>query len=345
MKEPAIVLLFSVILLVPANVFAQSPDRIALFGNYDSFDKGESIFVYGKLPNVIPDSFLILQIINPNGDLCQIQQITPLSNGQFLTESIPFNGRICGLEGDYRLKLFYGDYSKTENFKVSSDSTDIKSGSQYLDSAIKLVSEKIDFVQQKTDAGVIFYSERLSAITNQTSDNTIETLEIIYVDLWDEFFIEEEIFEIDSSFRPAVSDALESTADLVETNKLSFDVAKEIDRVTYSAIFYYEIGDKKMAVEKLNDVFVLISNADPVKITQDRPKSFEELEESLLNLMKKSHSVMSKQVKEEIAFIFARGTAPLFADEIEDLIDLLTKARYLDVIKKNEKSNYRITIS
>jgi len=344
-KEPALVLLFSVILLVPANVYAQSPDRITLLGDYDTFEKGESIFVYGKLPSVIPESFLILQIINPKGDLCQIQQITPLSNGLFLTESIPLNGRICGLEGDYQLKLFYGDSSKIENFQVSSDSKDSKSDSEYLDSAIKLVSDKIDFVQQKTDAGVVFYTERLSAVANQTSNNTVGTLETIYVDLWDEFFIEEEIFEIDSSFRPAVSDVLESTADLVETNKLSFDIAREIDRVTYSAIFYYQIGDTKKAVEQLNDVFVLISNADPVKIIQDRPKSFEELEESLLNLMKKSHTVMSKPVKEEIAFIFARGTAPLFADEIENLIDLLTKARYLDVITRNEDPIYRLTSS
>jgi hypothetical protein len=344
-KDAVLVLLFSVILLVPANVFAQSPERIALFGDFDIFDQGEILFVYGKLPNVIPESFLILQIINPNGDLCQIQQITPLSNGLFLTESIPLNGRICGLEGDYQLKLFYGDYSKTENFQVSSVSMDTKSDSQYLDSAIKLVSEKIDFVQQKTNAGVVLYTERLSAIANQTSDNTLETLEIIYVDLWDEFFIEEEIFEIDSSFRPAISDALESTTNLVETGKLSFDIAKEIDRVTYSVIFYFEIGDTKKAVERLNDVYVLISNADPVKIIQDRPKSFEELEESLLNLMKKSHSVMGKQVKSEIAFIFARGTAPLFADEIEDLIDLLTKARYLDVITRNEDPIYRLTAS
>ena len=41
------------------------------------------------------------------------------------------------------------------------------------------------------------------------------------------------------------------------------------------------------------------------------------MEETLLNLMKKTNSVMSKSVKEEIAFIFARGTAPLFAEEIE----------------------------
>ena len=47
MKEPALVLLFSIILLVPANVFAQSPDRIALFFFFFIYDKGASIFVYG----------------------------------------------------------------------------------------------------------------------------------------------------------------------------------------------------------------------------------------------------------------------------------------------------------
>ena len=345
MKDPALVVLFSITLLVPAAAFAQSSDRIAIFGDYDVYDKGESIFVYGNLPNVVPDSFLILQIINPDGDLCQIQQITPLSNGLFLTESIPLEGRICGLEGDYQLKLFYGDYSKTENFQVSSESLESKSESQYLDASIKLVSDKIELVQQKTNAGVVFYSERLSAVTDRQEGEGIETLEIIYVDLWDEFFIEEEIFEIESSFRPAISDALDSTADMVQSNKLSFDIAREIDRLTYSAIFYFNIGDTKTAVDRLNDVFVLISNADPIKIVQERPKTFEELEESLLNLMKKTHSVMSKPVKEEIAFIFARGTAPLFADEIENLIDLLTKARYLDVVTRNSDPIYRIVSS
>ena len=80
---------FAILLLVPANAFAQSPDRITLLGNFDDLEKGEYLFIYGKLATVQPESFLILEIVNPRGDLCQIQQLTPLSNGLFLTDSIP----------------------------------------------------------------------------------------------------------------------------------------------------------------------------------------------------------------------------------------------------------------
>ena len=109
MKGAAYAIFFAILLLVPANAFAQSSDRITLLGNFDDLEKGEHLFIYGKLPTVQPDSFLILQIVNPRGDLCQIQQITPLSNGLFLTDSIPLEGRICGTQGNYEIKLFYGD--------------------------------------------------------------------------------------------------------------------------------------------------------------------------------------------------------------------------------------------
>ena len=39
--------------------------------------------------------------------------------------------------------------------------------------------------------------------------------------------------------------------------------------------------------------------------------------------MKKSDTVMSKSVKNEVGFIFARGTAPVYSDEITELIDIL----------------------
>jgi hypothetical protein len=61
--------------------------------------------------------------------------------------------------------------------------------------------------------------------------------------------------------------------------------------------------------------------------------------------MKKTNSVMSKSVKEEIAFIFARGTAPLFAEEIENTIDLTSKSRYLDAVLRNTDPLYRLVNS
>ena len=304
MKEAAYGVFFAILLLVPAHAFAQNSDRIILLGNFDEYEKGETLFIYGSLPTVLPDLFLILQIINPKGDLCQIQQLTPLSNGLFLTDSIPLEGPICGIPGNYEIKLFYGDDSKTENFVLSSAVYESKTGVEYLDSATSLVAQKIETVREKTDTGMVFYTERLSSASVQPSENTIETLEEIYVDLWDEFFIEDEIYEVDPNIRPAVEDALEATATLVESNKLSFEIAKEIDRETFSAIFYYNIDNPKKSIEKLNDVFVLISNADPIKVSEKPQKSFAELEETLLNLMKKTNSVMSKSSKRRNCIYF-----------------------------------------
>ena len=345
MKGAVYGIFFAILLLVPANAFAQSPDRITLLGNFDDLEKGEYLFIYGKLATVQPESFLILEIVNPRGDLCQIQQLTPLSNGLFLTDSIPLEGRICGIQGNYEIKLFYGDDSKTAEFVLSSTVHQPKTGTEYLDSATNLVSKKIDSVREKTGAGLVFYSERLFAASTQPSEDTIQTLEEIYVDLWDEFFIDDEIFEIDVTIRPAIEDALDTTAILVESNKLSFEIAKEIDRETYSAIFYYHLDDTQKAIEKLYDSFVLISNADPIKVSEKPQKSFAQLEDTLLNLMKKTNSVMSRDVKEEIAFIFARGTAPLFSEEIENTIDLISKSRYLDAVLRNTDPIYRLVAS
>ena len=344
MKGSGCVLFFSIILLVPGYAFAQSSDRITLLGNFGDFEKGEYLFIYGSLASVQAESSLILQIINPRGELCKIEQLTPQSNGMFLTESIPLDGRICGLAGNYEIKLFYGQYSKSAKFSVSPNYYIENTGAENLDAAIQLVSDKIDSVAQKTGSGMTFYSERLALATTQPSGNTIQILEELYVDLWDEFFIEDEIYQIDPSYRPPIEDALAATAGLVSSNKLSFDIAKSIDRETFAAIFYSQLGDTKKAIEKLNDVFVLISNADPIKVSQKRQKSFAELEESLLNLMKKSPYIMSKQVKEEAYFIFARGTAPLYSAEIDELLQLLSESRYLDTVSRNTDPLYRLVI-
>ncbi|TFH02345.1 MAG: hypothetical protein E4G77_02265, partial [Nitrosopumilus sp.] len=44
----------------------------------------------------------------------------------------------------------------------------------------------------------------------------------------------------------------------------------------------------------------------------------------------------------EVGFIFARGTAPVFSDEITDLIDVLSKSRYLDVVSRKQNDLYRL---
>ena len=64
------VVALAVLLLMPVYANAQSSDRITLLENFGVHDRGEELFVFGNLAQVISDSYLILQIINPNGDIC-----------------------------------------------------------------------------------------------------------------------------------------------------------------------------------------------------------------------------------------------------------------------------------
>lgn len=274
-----------------------------------------------------------MQIINPQGDLCQIQQLMPLSNGVFITDVIPLKGRICGLSGEYEIKLFYGDYSKSTTFNVSSNSFSELNNDQKISLAQNLVSTQASLISEIFDIS--------SPTSNQTSNNLSE-LESVYVDLWDEFFVDDLIVEINPLIRPAVSSSMDSVQQLLNEDEVSFDIAKSIDRTIFAAIFYYEIGDKTKAIDLLTDAFVDIRNVNPEKAPAKRTSTFDELEDTLLNLMKKSDTIMSKSVKHEVGFIFARGTAPIYSDEITELIDILSKARYLDVVSRKQSDLYRL---
>ena len=333
------VVALAVLLLMPVYASAQSSDKITLLDNFGHHDKGEQLFIFGNLAQVLPDSYLILQIINPNGDICQIQQLTPLSNGLFVTETIPLKGRICGLQGNYDIRIFYGEYSTTSSFSISSNTYQAPTDAELFDSATQLVSKKIKSIQEKTNISTLIYSERLN--NTSVSDGIIK-LEQLYVDLWSDLFIEDAIYDISSSFRPAVESSLDSTGELIESGDLSFEIAGDIDRQTFAAIFYYEIGDTRTAIQRLNDAYVSIKNVDPIKVPSRQALTYAELEEALLNLMKKTGSIMSKPVKQELGFIFARGTAPIYSSELNDMLDLLTESRYLDVISRKDIPLYRL---
>lgn len=321
------------VLLMPVYASAQTPDRISILDNFGAFEKGEPLFIFGEVASLEDDSFLIMQIINPQEDLCQIQQLIPLPNGVFITDIIPLEGRICGIPGEYEIKLFYGDYTKSTMFSLSSDSYSETNSDQRIELAKELVSNHTQTISDTF--------EITSPISNQTSSD-LNTLETSYVDLWDEFFVEELLIEIDPMIRPAVSSSLDSVIQLLDEDEISFEVAKSIDRIIFASVFHYEIGDRTKAVQLLTDAFVDIRNVNPEKISNQRIPTFDELEETLLNLMKKSDTVMNKSVKSEVAFIFARGTAPIFATEITELIEVLSKSRYLDVISRKQTDLYRL---
>lgn len=320
-------------LLMPVYASAQTPDRITILENFGDYDYGEPLFVYGQIANILDDSFLIMQIFNPQGDLCQIQQLMPLPNGSFVTDVIPLKGRICGISGEYEIKLFYGDYSTSAKFNVSSDQFSEQTNDEMISSAKNLLTAQGNIV------GDLF--ELPPPVSNQTSNNLLE-LESDYVTLLNEFYVDDLMIEINPLIRPAVSSSLNSVQELLDEDKISFEIAKSIDELIFAAVFYYEIGDKTKSIDLLTDAFVDIRNVNPEKISSQRILTFDELEETLLNLMKKSDTVMSKSVKSEVGFIFARGTAPVYSDEIGQLIDVLSKSRYLDVVSRKQSDLYRL---
>ena len=340
MRKRAIVFGFAIMLLMPVYASAQSSDRITILDSFGQYERGEPLFIYGKVANPLDDAFLIMQIINPQGDLCQIQQLIPLSNGVFITEVIPLDGRICGLSGDYDIKLFYGDYSTAATFQVTPNYYQKPSEQTLLENAEQLVSDKIDLIDSEFGLGTTFFNRLNIAV----SDNDLQELEEIYVDLSNEFFTEAFIFEISPSIRPAISSSLDSVSALLDNDEISFDVAKSIDSDIFTSVFYYEIGDKKTGLDTLSDAFVEVRNANPQK-TVAKTLTFDEIEDMLLNLMKKSNTILPRPVKEEIGFIFARGTGPLHTSELSDLTDLLGKARYLDVVSRKQSDLYKIIIT
>ena len=257
----------------------------------------------------------------------------PLSNGAFITDVIPLKGRICGISGEYEIKLFYGDYSKSTTFTVSSDSFSEPDKEEMILSAQNLIISHSDVIGQLFDVSPPF---------SESTSNDLSQLESDYVGLWSEFFVDDLIIEIDPMIRPAVSSSLNSVQTLLNDDEISFEIAKSIDEIIFTSIFYYQIGDKTKAIDLLTDAFVDVKNVNPEKISNQRAPTFDELEETLLNLMKKSDTVMSKSVKNEVGFIFARGTAPVFSDEIGELIDVLSKSRYLDVVSRKQSDLYRL---
>lgn len=337
--------ILSILLLLPTYALAQTSQAVVLLDSFGTHEIGERIFVFGHVSNILPDKFLILQIVNPNNDLCQIQQLTPLSNGFFITDSIALGGKLCGITGQYTIKVYYGDYSSISSFEVLPKKYSAKTTTEYVDSAIVLVSDKIQSLKEKNvDSSIvdILSSELDSIMSSQASEKTLESLKELFMDAEVGFFEEEDFFNIELSYRQAMDSILEYSAQLLDDNKITSEIDEKIKDEVYASMFYAQIGHSQNAIESVNEAAILLANSDPIKVPTKRALTFSELEDLVLNLMTKNTSLMSRGVQEELAFIFARGTAPLYVSELENIVDVLTKARFLDNILKNEDPLYRL---
>jgi hypothetical protein len=321
-------------LLIPSLAYGQTP-AITLLDTFGDYKKGEQIFIFGQVGQVSPDLSVVVQITNPNGDLCQIQQVKPLSNGHFITDTATLSGRICGLTGNYHVKVFYGELTKTSTFQLLNEKSKEKSTLDYYDQGLTLIESKIISVKEITSQNQIAeFEDRLNQMTPSSNDAVLK-LKNIYADLLLLHFDESDTLDVGPKFRPAIQTALESTKSLVDVSILDAAEAKKIDKQIFDAMFYSLIGDDKNTIGTLNDAYVQIINADPQKIPTQQSLTYEELNSLLLNLMTKSNSIMSRSVQEQLGFIFARGTGPIYSEELNNLVGMLTKARTLDATLKS----------
>ncbi len=327
------------ILLVPSFAHAQT-SQISLLDTFGQYKKGQQVFVFGQIAQVEPDRFVVTQIINPNGDLCQIQQLTPLSNGNFVTDAAPLTGKICGLDGNYDVKVFYDDLIATSSFSVLKEKAKEITDADYLALGTTLLETKISSLAGKMSADQISqYENNLNQIKSISAiTSAISQMRDLYSAILSSHYDESDVFDVDARFRPAVETALQTTKSLVDSNTLNQAEANKINAQTYSAIFYSKIGNDKAAISTINDVYVQITNVDPQKVASEQPLTYAQLNDLLLNMMTKSNSLMSRPLKEEIGFIFARGTGPIYSDELGKLVDMLTKSRTLDATLKRDDS-------
>jgi hypothetical protein len=336
MRRVGLVCFLMTVLLVPTYANAQT-SQITLLDTLGEFKRNERIFVFGQVANVMPDLYVVIQIVNPNGDLCQVQQIKPLSDGHFITEPAPLSGSVCGVVGTYSVKVFYGDFQHTSSFSLISETMQARSDVEYLAAASLLVEEKIDSITNLSEGQIAEFENRLEQIrTISASQTAISQMGMLYSDLLFASPSDSDTFSLNSKFRPAIQAASDMTGKLVNSSILDQTGAKTMRENIHLAMFYVQIGNHANAISTLSDVYVQLINADPQKVPSQQPQTFEDINELLLSMMTKSNSIMSRQLKEEIAFIFARGTGPLYTDELSRLLDVITKARTLDTTLRQD---------
>lgn len=324
------------ILLAPTYAYAQT-SQIILLDTLGEFSRDERIFVFGQVAQVVPDLYVIIQIVNPNGDLCQIQQLKPLSDGHFITGSIPLSGSICGVAGSYDVKVFYGDFSRADKFLLKSSRVQVLTEAESLILATGIVEERIRSLDAAGTTAASEYRAKLDQIrTISSSASALGELSLLYSEILSASFSDSDLFAQSPKFRPAIESALGTTDNMISSSVLDQNGAKILYDKIYTAMFYTQIGNDASAINELNDVYVQITNMDPQKVPSRQAPTYEDLNELLLSMMTKSNSIMNRDLKEELAFILARGTGPIYADELGQLLDMMTKARTLDTTLRQE---------
>lgn len=84
------------------------------------FALGETLMISGKVLALNNNFPLILKIINPNDSACSFQQLTIDEEMNFEAQPVRLDGKLCSVEGEYKITAFYGKGKALTKFRIGS---------------------------------------------------------------------------------------------------------------------------------------------------------------------------------------------------------------------------------
>jgi len=175
----AILLAISVLILSQGYGMAYG-EKLTLSTDSSSYEKGTTIEVSGLISDYdTSDPLTVYQItlmvVDPKNSVIEIQQFWPNDDGTFFT-SINSDGPTWKFDGDYMIRVNYGDLKGTYTFAFSVPAP----GSEIIDEAGDVIDAGIDVIDEVVDVADAIVEEVSGAL--QCGPGTTEDGGICIID-------------------------------------------------------------------------------------------------------------------------------------------------------------------
>jgi cellobiose-specific phosphotransferase system component IIA len=129
---------------------ASAQSGVALSLNKDVYASGESLVIMGLVDSP-SNSPVIVQVWNPDNKQCSFQNIDVSDDGSFKAEPIVLAGDVCGVDGTYTIKAFYGELEGSAMFEVEVSDTSVGNGK------FQMLLDILNRAQQNVDNKIADY--------------------------------------------------------------------------------------------------------------------------------------------------------------------------------------------
>jgi len=210
------------------------------------YTSGESITIMGivESPSSSP---VIIQVWNPNNKECSVQNVTVSDNSSFKAEPIVLSGDLCGIEGTYTVKAFYGEFEGSATFEVKAADTNASN------SEFQMMLDILNRAQQNVNNKIADYQAGGEIVPDD--------IYAIYQEGVDEVKLAKEATDLDSANNHAKNALMafrEVYASLVVlemgTEPASVDPAEEISELTQEIARAIEFKNKLTSTAGASDV-------------------------------------------------------------------------------------------